>query len=63
MSASDSRKSFLAKISLCGVAVLAAPGLVWRRIGGAKTPEGGRNAAAPGVALKPDHRAVARESV
>lgn len=62
MSASDSRKSFIAKITLCGVAVLAAPGLVWRRIGGAKAPASGSGAAAS-VVLKPDHRAVARESV
>ncbi|MFT3828941.1 MAG: hypothetical protein QM691_04455 [Opitutaceae bacterium] len=66
MSASDSRKSFLAKLTLCGVAVLAAPGLVWRRIGAGRfsepvASEGG--AVAAPISLKPDQRAVARETL
>jgi hypothetical protein len=65
MSVPDSRKSFLAKLILCGLAALAAPGLFWRRAAANWTAAGdnhtGSGSAAP-IVLKPDPRAIARES-
>ncbi|HQF38425.1 MAG TPA: hypothetical protein PK322_04840 [Opitutaceae bacterium] len=58
----DTRKSFLSKLALFAVAAGTMPGLLWRRWTDAPAAPRADTVADAPIALRPDHRAVAREA-
>ena len=59
VSAPDSRKAFISKICLCAVALGSLPALLSRRL---STQSDDSKRTGPGIVVKPDPRAVARDA-